>query len=167
MPPPPPRKELWTIAHVHKEQSAESVERNCDTPPPPWALPVPFFPPLRAGQEVGWEFRCSILCQPVTSNTQGGRCMHRARTMHLLGYCLFPRSTMPKSELPGLVPGLAVYPPLVVPHPLSFPGGWGTVTWSTQNFSLRLIVLLCGWLCCGALPLVSLALMAGHFAHFR
>ena len=38
-------------------------------------------------------------------------------------------------------------PPLVVPHPLSFPGGgggWGTVTWSTQNFSLRLIVLLCG-----------------------
>ena len=36
-------------------------------------------------------------------------------------------------------------PPLVVPHPLSFPrGGWGTVTWSTQNFSLQLIVLLCG-----------------------
>ena len=33
-------------------------------------------------------------------------------------------------------------PPLVVPHPLSFPGGG--VTWSTQNFSLRLIVLLCG-----------------------
>ena len=37
-------------------------------------------------------------------------------------------------------------PPFVVPHPLSFPrgGGWGTVTWSTQKFSLRLIVLLCG-----------------------
>ena len=36
-------------------------------------------------------------------------------------------------------------PPLVVPHPLSFPGGGGgTVTWSTQNFSLRLIVLFCG-----------------------
>ena len=34
-------------------------------------------------------------------------------------------------------------PPLVVPHPLSFPGGGG-VTWSTQNFSLRLIVLLLG-----------------------
>ena len=37
--------------------------------------------------------------------------------------------------------------PLVVPHPLSFPGGgggWGTVTWSTQNFSLRVIVLLLG-----------------------
>ena len=35
--------------------------------------------------------------------------------------------------------------PLVVPHPLSFSrGGWGTVTWSNQNFSLRLIVLLCG-----------------------
>ena len=33
-------------------------------------------------------------------------------------------------------------PPCVVPHPLLFPaGGWGTVTWSTQNFSLRLIVL--------------------------
>ena len=39
-----------------------------------------------------------------------------------------------------------------LPHgPLSFPtpcrspgGGWGTATWSTQNFSLRLIVLLCG-----------------------
>ena len=36
------------------------------------------------------------------------------------------------------------FPPLVVPHPLSFPrGGGGTVTWSTQKFSLRLIVLLC------------------------
>ena len=36
-------------------------------------------------------------------------------------------------------------PPPVVPHPLSFPGGWwGTVTWSTQHFSLRLIVLLLG-----------------------
>ena len=36
-------------------------------------------------------------------------------------------------------------PPPVVPHPLSFPrGGWGTVTWSTQNFSLQLIVLLYG-----------------------
>ena len=36
-------------------------------------------------------------------------------------------------------------PPIVVPHPLSFPrGGWGTVTWSTQKLSLRLIVLLCG-----------------------
>ena len=43
-------------------------------------------------------------------------------------------------------------PPRVVPRPLSFPGGcWGTVTWSTQNFSLQLIVLLCGWLCCGAM----------------
>ena len=31
------------------------------------------------------------------------------------------------------------------PTPLSFPGGGGGgVTWSTQNFSLRLIVLLCG-----------------------
>ena len=36
-------------------------------------------------------------------------------------------------------------PPLVVPHPLSFPGGGGgAVTWSTQNFSLRLFVLLLG-----------------------
>ena len=42
-------------------------------------------------------------------------------------------------------------PPFLPPPPLSFPtpcrspgGGWGTVTWSTQNFSLRLIVLLCG-----------------------
>ena len=39
------------------------------------------------------------------------------------------------------------YPPpplLVLPHPLSFPrgGGWGTVTCSTQNFSLQLTVLL-------------------------
>ena len=40
--------------------------------------------------------------------------------------------------------GSKVPPPLVVPHPLSFPGeGGGTVIWSTQNFSLRLIVLLC------------------------
>ena len=31
------------------------------------------------------------------------------------------------------------------PPPLSFPrGGWGTVTCSTQNFSLQLTVLLCG-----------------------
>ena len=59
-------------------------------------------------------------------------------------------------------------PPPVSPTPCRSPGGgWGTVTWSTQNFSLRLIVLLCGWLCCGALPLASPALMAGHFAHFR
>ena len=50
---------------------------------------------------------------------------------------------------------------------MSHRGGGGTVTWSTQNFSLRLIVLLCGWLCCGALPLVSLALMAGQFAYFH
>ena len=34
-------------------------------------------------------------------------------------------------------------PPLELPHPLSFPrGGWGTVTCSTQNFSLQLTVLL-------------------------
>ena len=33
-------------------------------------------------------------------------------------------------------------PPLVVPR--GGGGGWGTVTWSTQNFSLRLIVLLLG-----------------------
>ena len=59
-------------------------------------------------------------------------------------------------------------PPLLFPTPCHSPGGGGGgVTWSTQNFSLRLIVLLCGWLCCGALPLASLALMAGHFAHFR
>ena len=36
-------------------------------------------------------------------------CVHRAHTVHLLGYCLFPRSTMPESELPWLVPGLPVY----------------------------------------------------------
>ena len=34
-------------------------------------------------------------------------------------------------------------PPLVVPHPLLLPGGGGG-TWSTQYFSLQLIVLLCG-----------------------
>ena len=34
-------------------------------------------------------------------------------------------------------------PPLVLPHPLSFPrGGWGTVTCSSQKFSLQLTVLL-------------------------
>ena len=34
-------------------------------------------------------------------------------------------------------------PPLVLPHPLCFPrGGWGTVTCSTQNFSMQLTVLL-------------------------
>ena len=42
------------------------------------------------------------------------------------------------------------------PTPCRSPGGMGGVTWSTQNFSLRLIVLLCGWLCCGALPLEPL-----------
>ena len=30
-------------------------------------------------------------------------CAHRARTMHLFGCCLFPRSTMPESELPWLL----------------------------------------------------------------
>ena len=33
---------------------------------------------------------------------------------------------------------------LVLPHPLSFPGGGG-VTWSTQIFLLQLTVLLCGF----------------------
>ena len=33
-------------------------------------------------------------------------------------------------------------PPLVLPHPFVFPGGgWGTVTWSTQNLLFRLTVL--------------------------
>ena len=62
------------------------------------------------------------------------------------------------------------HPPVSFPTPCRSLGGgrgWGTVTWSAQNFSLRLIVLLCGWLCCGALPLASVAFMAGHFAHFR
>ena len=38
-------------------------------------------------------------------------------------------------------------PPLSFPTPCRSPGGgggWGAVTWSTQNFSLRLIVLLLG-----------------------
>ena len=35
--------------------------------------------------------------------------MNRARTVHLLGYSLFPRSTVPESELPWLVPGLCIY----------------------------------------------------------
>ena len=36
-------------------------------------------------------------------------------------------------------------PPLSFPTPCCSPGGgWGTVTWPTQKFSLRLIVLLCG-----------------------
>ena len=35
-------------------------------------------------------------------------------------------------------------PPLSFPTPCRSPGGGGGVTWSTQNFSLRLIVLLCG-----------------------
>ena len=39
-----------------------------------------------------------------------GCCLNRARTVRLLGYCLFPRSTMPESELPWLVPGLPGLP---------------------------------------------------------
>ena len=40
---------------------------------------------------------------------------------------------------------LCVYPPpFVLPHPLSFPGLGGTVTWSTQKVLLQLTVLLCG-----------------------
>ena len=49
------------------------------------------------------------------------------------------------------VQAIITYKLLPYPPPLSFPtpchspgGGGGTVTWSTQNFSLRLIVLLCG-----------------------
>ena len=53
----------------------------------------------------------------------------------------------PDGMLPGVSPKDS--PPHVVPHPLSLSGGG--VTWSSQNFSLRLIVLLCGSLCCGAL----------------
>ena len=36
-------------------------------------------------------------------------------------------------------------PPLSFPTPCRSPGGgWGTVTWLTQNFLLQFIVLLCG-----------------------
>ena len=50
------------------------------------------------------------------------------------------------SHLPPLPPFTSPPPPchspaLVVPRG---GGGWGTVTWSTQNFSLQLIVFLCG-----------------------
>ena len=56
-------------------------------------------------------------------------------------------------------------PPLCPAPPLVLPQGGG-VTWSTQKFLLRFTVLLCGLLCCEALPLVSLVLLAGHLAHF-
>ena len=73
----------------------------------------------------------------------------------------FPPSSISTREVTFRYP----HPPVSFPTPCRSPGGggWGTVTWSTQNFSLRLIVLLCGW----ALPLASLAFMAGQFAHFR
>ena len=49
-------------------------------------------------------------------------------------------SVLAMAELPLLY--IVPSPPRVVPHPLLFPGGgWGTVTWSTQNFR-------CGSLCC-------------------
>ena len=65
------------------------------------------------------------------------------------------------SRTPGLfLTNGALYrvPPPCRSPPLVVPRGGGGVTWSAQNFSFRLIVLLCGWLCCGALPLASLAL---------
>ena len=45
--------------------------------------------------------------------------------------------------VPGINNVISTPPPLVLPHPLSFPrGGWGTVTCSTQKFFLPLTVLL-------------------------
>ena len=38
-----------------------------------------------------------------------GSCGNRARTVHLFGYRLFPRSTMPESELLWLLLGLLVH----------------------------------------------------------
>ena len=62
----------------------------------------------------------------------------------ICGFCHFMRALMGR-RIEGGGSMFVPPPPLVVPHPLSFPRGWwGTVTWSTQNFSLRLIVLLCG-----------------------
>ena len=62
-----------------------------------------------------------------------------------------PPSSAPEPYLwffphpPSLLLFVAVPIPLWCCYPpLSFPGGrWGTVTWSTQKFLLRLIVLLC------------------------
>ena len=50
-------------------------------------------------------FGTIVLADPI----QWGGCLNRARTVHLFGFCLFPKSTMPESELPWPVPGLRAY----------------------------------------------------------
>ena len=62
------------------------------------------------------------------------------QAIHSCSWCITPSPEKPLGY------GVPAPPPPCRSHPLSFPrgGGWGTVTWSTQNFSLRLIVLLYG-----------------------
>ena len=120
--------------------------------------------------------KCAKVKAPATATQEDEKEYHKIlqhqdsyhTKVKALKYLEFTQDTighqkvMEKLSAPKIPP-----PPVSFPTPCRSPGGGGGVTWSTQNFSLRLIVLLCGWLCCGALPLASLALMVGHFAHFQ
>ena len=89
-----------------------------------------------AGKHVDWRSHVALWRRKsfaLRSGVRAGPAVQDA--------CQDPRAVMHPPPL-----SFPMYPP-----PLSFPtpcrspgGGWGTITWSTQNFSLQLIVLLCG-----------------------
>ena len=74
------------------------------------------------------------------TNYRGIAACHRSPVSAALAPSSEFTHEMLQRQRSGTLPPPCRSPPLVVPRG----GGWGTVTWSTQNFSLRLIVLLLG-----------------------
>ena len=111
----------------------------------------------QGGMLVLYFFNISKNPQHFSPSPQGRGLVHHLPSSmsrhHPVGFIIFmhppPPQAMsncpPKPPAGGQKTCLCVYfcPPLVIPHPLSFLRGGG-FTWSTQNVSLRLIVLLCG-----------------------
>ena len=81
-----------------------------------------------------WWFVCPTF---LTCFDGGGKAV--AAVLRLS--CLF-LDPLPWALVAGVLADRGTPPPLSFPTPCSSPGGG--VTWSTQGFSLRLIVLLCG-----------------------
>ena len=160
-PPPPLPPSKWGWDHFGSLGVPRNWVGGSRTPPPPFMAPSCCCGLCCSAARHNNELRCSDDHMPVTR----GLCELSIR-------CFMAPSV--DKHMPGPWAGVVQLKGWIRTPPLSFPtpcrspgGGGGGVTRSTQNCSLRLIVLLCGWLCCGALPLVSLTRMAGHFAYFR
>ena len=105
----------------------------------------PTSPDSKGPQKMGRSMSDPL---PPTRKSSLARCevCHCQRTDTTLGpsHDFFFGGGGQRLERCSLKAFCSTLPPLVVPHPLSFPWGeGGTVTWSTQKVSLRLIVLLC------------------------